>query len=76
MMSDVRRVGTTVVVDNDNPWVADHCYHADLVPGVLFSTLDLTEEASLVDLAPTVLELFGIGPVDFHDGRSLLREAS
>ncbi|MCA9781336.1 MAG: alkaline phosphatase family protein, partial [Candidatus Eremiobacteraeota bacterium] len=70
------RVGTTVVVDNDNPWVADHCYHADLVPGVLFSTLDLSEEASLVDLAPTVLELFGIEPVDFHDGRSLLREAS
>lgn len=66
------KVGEQVVCDNDRPWVADHCFEPDQVPGVLFSTLPLREGPALRDLAPTILELFGVTPPRFQEGRSLL----
>jgi len=67
-------VGTEVFQPNTRPWVADHCFEASEVPGVLFSNRALRKQASLADLAPTLLELFGIPAAPFHEGRSLVME--
>ncbi len=64
--------------DNTKCWSGDHCIDPACVPGVLFSNLKLAGGAappSIMDVAPTVLELFGL-PVPAHmDGRSLLPKA-
>jgi hypothetical protein len=63
-----------VIVPNRKRWSADHCSIAPpLVPGVLFCSRPLRwEEASIMDLAPTILELLGRTPDREMDGRSLL----
>ena len=49
--------------DNVKAWSGDHCIVPALVPGVLFSNLRLKRtDPSIMDVAPTVLELFGIVP--------------
>ena len=71
--SAVGKCGTDVFSDNTKAWSGDHCIHPSLVPGVLFSSLGLNNNnASIVDLAPTVLELFGLPVPPYVDGRSLL----
>lgn len=75
--SVVGRVNRTVIEDNRKAWSADHCLDPSLVPGVLFSNLKLADrEASIMDLAPTVLQLFGVPLPSYLDGRSLLPEDS
>ena len=50
-----------VLEDNLNPWSGDHCMDFTLVPGVLLSNRKLQVEApALTDIAPTILEEFGI----------------
>lgn len=66
------KVGNHVIIDNPKPWVADHCFEPKEVPGVLFSSLPLKEKPTLRDLAPTILELFGVTPPKFQEGTSLL----
>ncbi|MHC4989713.1 MAG: alkaline phosphatase family protein [Planctomycetota bacterium] len=67
------RCGDAVFADNSRPWSGDHCIHPDLVPGVLFSNRPLaTDDANIVDLAATTLDLFGVPCPDHVDGRSLL----
>ncbi len=62
-----------VIEDNTRRWSGDHCLDPALVPGVLFSSLSLhAEGASIMDLAPTVLELFGVRVPAYMQGRSLL----
>ena len=70
------KVGPQVVVENDLPWVADHGFSAQEVPGVLFSSLGLKQGARLQDLAPTILHLFGVTPPTYIDGESLWQGAS
>ncbi len=49
-----------VFEDNIKCWSGDHCVDPAGVPGVLFSSLKLASpEPSIMDIAPTVLELFG-----------------
>ncbi|MBC7348406.1 MAG: alkaline phosphatase family protein [Candidatus Aminicenantes bacterium] len=75
--SVVGKVNRTVIEDNRKAWSADHCLDPALVPGVLFSNLKLDGgEASIMDIAPTVLELFGLKTPSYMDGRSLLRSES
>ena len=62
-----------IVVLNKDKWSGDHCMDPALVPGVLFSNRKLTaKEASLVDLAPTILSFFGIEPPEAVAGKPLL----
>jgi predicted AlkP superfamily phosphohydrolase/phosphomutase len=62
-----------VIEDNTRRWSGDHCLDPELVPGVLFADRSLSSEAaSIRDLAPTVLELFGVRPPGYMQGRSLL----
>ena len=66
-------VNAAVIEDNTKAWSGDHCIDPALVPGVLFSSLKLkTDKPSIMDIAPTALELFGIDPPAHMDGRSLV----
>ncbi len=66
----------TVFEDNVKAWSGDHCIDPACVPGVLFSSLKLAAPSpSIMDIAPTVLELFGLRPPAHMDGASLLAGA-
>jgi len=67
------KVTTRVFEDNPKCWSGDHCIDPAVVPGVLFSNLKLAHpQPSIMDIAPTVLELFGQERPGHMDGRSLL----
>jgi predicted AlkP superfamily phosphohydrolase/phosphomutase len=62
-----------VFEDNVKAWSGDHCIDPPSVPGVLFADRKLaTATPSIMDLAPTVLELFGLPAPAAMDGRSLV----
>ena len=70
-------VNDIVIEDNDKAWSGDHCIDPALVPGVLFSNLKTrTADPSIMDIAPTALELFGLRPPAHMDGKSLLVDAA
>ena len=61
-----------VLLDNDSAWSADHCADALEVPGVLFSNRTITGKSpSLVDLAPTILNEFGLKVPSTMVGKNL-----
>jgi len=65
-----------VLSDNDSAWSADHCIAADEVPGVLFSNRPIDrEDPALVDLAPTILNVFGMATPPEMTGRSVFGSA-
>ena len=65
-------VAGPVFEDNTRAWSGDHCVDPRLVPGVFFCNRRVEEEQpALVDIAPTVLSLFGVQPPPYMDGRPL-----
>jgi predicted AlkP superfamily phosphohydrolase/phosphomutase len=65
-------VPPTVVEDNADVWIADHCINADEVPGVLLSNRKIrVADPELKDLTITVLSLFGARPGRGMTGRML-----
>jgi predicted AlkP superfamily phosphohydrolase/phosphomutase len=59
--------------DNTKRWSGDHCMDSEIVPGVMFTNVPLSDgRARLIDLGPTVLDLFGVGVPDYMTGRSLV----
>ncbi len=61
--------------DNVKPWSGDHCIDPRLVPGVLFCSRPIDrDDPALIDIAPTVLQQFGIEPPAYMDGRPLMTE--
>lgn len=63
------RVTRAVLEDNTRAWSGDHCIDPRLVPGVLFSNRKLRcGQPSIIDVAPTVLGLFGLEPPPHMDG--------
>ena len=70
--SAIGKVSDSVFEINKKPWSGDHCQDPAIVPGVLFSNWKSEEEnPSIYDIAPTVLDIFGIDKPDFQDGRIL-----
>jgi predicted AlkP superfamily phosphohydrolase/phosphomutase len=58
--------------DNTKAWSGDHCIDPSLVPGVLFCNRPIaTERPRLIDIGPTVLDMFGIETPRYMDGRPL-----
>jgi predicted AlkP superfamily phosphohydrolase/phosphomutase len=58
--------------DNTKAWSGDHCVDPSVVPGVLFCDRPIeTENPRLLDIGPTVLDLFGIAVPDYMDGKPL-----
>jgi predicted AlkP superfamily phosphohydrolase/phosphomutase len=67
------KVDGTVFEDNVKAWGGDHCIDPAVVPGVLFTSIPLKEkDPSIMDVAPTVLELFGVKPPAQMDGHTLI----
>ncbi|MGH7823244.1 MAG: hypothetical protein ACREQ9_26080, partial [Candidatus Binatia bacterium] len=61
-----------VVSDNKKSWSGDHCVDPSLVPGVLFCNRRVAAESpSIVDIAPTMLDLYGIEPPSHMEGKAL-----
>ena len=67
------KVDSSVFEDNTKAWSGDHCIDPRHVPGVFFfSHKTAANSPSIMDVAPTVLTLFGL-PVPGHmDGRPLI----
>jgi predicted AlkP superfamily phosphohydrolase/phosphomutase len=68
----VGKTTDAVFHDNLKAWSGDHCIDPSLVPGVLFSNHAVhTENARLMDIGPTVLDVFGVPVPDYMDGKIL-----
>jgi predicted AlkP superfamily phosphohydrolase/phosphomutase len=68
----VGRVTNEVFADNTKSWSGDHCVDPRLVPGVLFCDRRVaTESPAIGDLAPTILDLFGVTVPPHMTGRIL-----
>ncbi len=64
-----------VFTDNTRSWSGDHCVDPRLVPGVFWSTRKInTDKPALLDLAPTVLDLFGLDVPGYMQGKPLFGE--
>jgi predicted AlkP superfamily phosphohydrolase/phosphomutase len=56
--------------DNRKAWSGDHCIDPLAVPGVLFSNWKIEGDGhAIADIAPTVLDLFGLKVPPHFDGR-------
>ena len=72
--SAVGKVTAHVFADNAKAWSGDHCVDPHLVPGVLFSNRKIeAADPGIEDMAPTALDLFGIEPPPYMEGKSLLK---
>jgi len=72
----VGQVTPRVIEDNSKAWSGDHCVDPLLVPGVLFCNRRLDTAGpganpGIEDMAPTALELFGLNPPVWMDGKPL-----
>ncbi len=58
--------------DNNKSWSGDHCVDPRIVPGIFFSNMPInTETPNLLDMAPSVMTLFGQKPADYMQGSSI-----
>jgi len=67
-----------LVETNLRKWSGDHCsLDPSGVRGILFSTVPITvDNPNLIDLAPSILSLFGIEKPEVCDGRVIFQAAS
>lgn len=66
------KIAPAVFSDNDKAWSGDHCIDHRFVPGVLFCSRRVAvKDPHIQDIAPTVLDLFGIAPPAHMDGRPI-----
>ena len=58
--------------DNTKAWSGDHCIDPRLVPGVIFSNRKIAaKKPALIDIAPTVLNLFGVKVPAYMEGNQI-----
>ncbi len=68
----VGRTTTAIFHDNTKAWSGDHCVDPSVVPGVLFCNHAIHgDNPRLLDIAPTVLNVFGVPAPEYMDGRVL-----
>ncbi|NOQ23434.1 MAG: nucleotide pyrophosphatase [Candidatus Aegiribacteria sp.] len=66
-------IGKEVIYPNERHWNGDHCHDHTLVPGMLASNVKLnTEDAAILDIAPTVLRALGVAAPSYMEGKSLI----
>jgi predicted AlkP superfamily phosphohydrolase/phosphomutase len=65
------KVTGQIFEDNLKAWSGDHCIDARLVPGILFCNRKIADEKpAIVDVAPTILNLFGLPLPSHFDGKA------
>ena len=65
-------VSEEIFTDNTKSWSGDHCVDPRLVPGVFWSNRKVSvEDPELIDIAPTVLDMFGVERPGYMKGRPL-----
>ncbi len=70
-------VAGNIFEDNVKAWSGDHCIDPRIVPGVLFCNREIdVADPALIDIAPTVLQQFGLTPPKYMDGKVLFKEAA
>jgi predicted AlkP superfamily phosphohydrolase/phosphomutase len=63
------------ISDNVKSWSGDHCMNPPDVPGIFFCNRRLgVDEVDIMDIGPTVLDLFGVPVPAYCDGKALLAE--
>ena len=68
----IGQVTDSVFHDNTKAWSGDHCIDPSLVPGVLFCDRKIeSERPRLLDIGPTVLDMFGVDVPKYMDGKPL-----
>lgn len=66
-------ISEAVIEDNVRPWSGDHNFNPPDVPGMLFCNRRIEEQKPrIIDIGPTVLDLFGVDIPAYCDGRSIL----
>lgn len=72
--SAMGKIGDKVIEPNEEKWSGDHCMDPAVVPGVLFSTMPLTEDHKhhLADMTPTILDYFELPAPEGLEGKSVL----
>ena len=66
-------ISDEVIEDNTRHWSGDHNFNPPDVPGMLFSNRPIAAESpGIMDIGPTVLDLFGVAVPAYCDGQSLL----
>ncbi len=62
-----------VFENNMKAWSGDHCIDPLLVPGIFFSNRKLkVEDPAIIDIAPTVLDLFAVPVPAYMEGKAVL----
>jgi len=68
----IGQVTNKIFHENTKAWSGDHCIDRSLVPGVLFCNRPIkTREPRLMDVGPTILDMFGVDVPRYMDGRPL-----
>jgi predicted AlkP superfamily phosphohydrolase/phosphomutase len=61
--------------DNVKSWSGDHCMNPPDVPGIFFCNRALpVDKINIMDIGPTVLDLFGVSVPPYCDGQSRMPE--
>jgi predicted AlkP superfamily phosphohydrolase/phosphomutase len=62
-----------IVGNRTDPWASDHCMDPSAVPGVFLSNLKLNDRpVAIWDLAPSILEAFGVAVPDSMHGKPVV----
>lgn len=71
----IGKVTEQIFHPNTKAWSGDHCIDQSLVPGVLFCNRPIaSDKPGLIDIGPTVLDMFGIRTPGYMDGQPLCVE--
>ena len=70
-------ISDEVIEDNTRYWSGDHNFNPPDVPGMLFSNRPIAADSpGIMDIGPTVLDLFGVAIPAYCDGVSLMPAAT
>jgi len=73
--SAVHCIDQQIISDNQRFWSGDHAFTSRQVPGIFFCNRKVQgEKFNLADIAPTVLDAFGIQPPLNIDGKKIVGE--
>jgi predicted AlkP superfamily phosphohydrolase/phosphomutase len=69
----VGEVSDTVISDNTKSWSGDHLMNPPDVPGIFLCNRPIdVGRINIMDIGPTVLDLFGVAVPDYCDGKSVM----